>query len=44
MVEELILLPWLASGRNIRHGTSLATTARFSSGFFRLLSQFVVVV
>jgi hypothetical protein len=34
----------LAAGRDIRHGTTLATTAQFLGGFFQLLSQFVVVV
>jgi hypothetical protein len=32
-----------AAGRDIRRGTSLATMAQFSSDFFRLLSQFVMV-
>jgi hypothetical protein len=43
MVEEFMLLLWLAAGHTFRHGTSLATTAQFSSDFFWLLSQFVVV-
>jgi hypothetical protein len=41
---ELKLLLMLAAGRGIRCGTTLAMTAQFSGGFFRLLSLFVVMV
>jgi hypothetical protein len=44
LAEELVLLLVLAAGRDFWRGSSLVTTAQFSSEFIRLLSQFVVVV
>jgi hypothetical protein len=44
LVEELEMLLMLAAGRDTRRDTTLTTTTRFMGDFFRLLSQFVVVV
>jgi hypothetical protein len=44
LVEELEMLMMLAAGRDTWRDTTSTTTVQFMGDFFRLLSQFVVVV